>query len=137
MINPKLAPLGELIRANLRDVPDFPETGVLFRDISPLLANGEAFSKLVKGLADFYRGRVDLVAGLESRMELQPDSIEPGARVLVLDDVLATGGTVNASAALIKRAGGKVESVCVLMELSELDGRSTLGDLPCEALTMI
>ena len=53
MINPKLAPLGELIRANLRDVPDFPETGVLFRDISPLLANGEAFSKLVKGLADF------------------------------------------------------------------------------------
>ena len=70
-------------------------------------------------------------------MELQPDSIKEGARVLVLDDVLATGGTVNASAALIKRAGGIVESVCVLMELEELDGRAHIGDLECEALTLI
>ena len=86
MINPKLAPLGKIIRDNLRDVPDFPQTGVLFRDISPLLANGEAFSQLVKGLADFYRGRVDLVAGLESRGFLiaAPVAVELGLGTLMI-----------------------------------------------------
>lgn len=129
------AELSSLVLDNLREVPDFPEPGVLFRDITPLLANGEAFARFVDGLATHYRGHVDAVAGLESRgfilaaplavhlglplivvrkggklpgpvlgvdyeleygsarMELRAETVVPGQRVLVIDDVLATGGT--------------------------------------------
>ena len=135
---PLPAELTELVLDNLREIPDFPEPGVLFRDITPLLANGEAFATLIDGLAGHYRGRIDAVAGLESRgfilaaplavrlgigmltvrkggklpgpvvgvdydleygtarMELRPETVVPGQRVLVIDDVLATGGTAAA-----------------------------------------
>ncbi|WP_067780817.1 adenine phosphoribosyltransferase [Actinomyces vulturis] len=160
--------LTDLVLNNLREIPDFPEPGVLFRDITPLLANGEAFRELISGLADHYRGRIDAVAGLESRgfilaaplavslgigmitvrksgklpgpvigreykleygtacMELRPDSVVDGSRVLVIDDVLATGGTAAASIELLEEAGASVESVCMLMELQALGGRSKL-----------
>ena len=131
--------LTRLVLDNLREVPDFPQPGVLFRDITPLLADGRAFATFIEGLAVHYAGRVDAVAGLESRgfilaaplavrrgtgmltvrkggklpgpvigvdyaleygtarMEVRPDTVVPGQRVLVIDDVLATGGTAAAS----------------------------------------
>ena len=160
--------LTELVLDNLREVPDFPEPGVLFRDITPLLANGKAFAEFISGVAEHYRGHVDAVAGLESRgfilaaplaytlgigmltvrkggklpgpvlgvdydleygsarMELRPETIEKGQRVLVIDDVLATGGTAAASIDLLERAGAKVVAICMLLELSGLDGRRQL-----------
>lgn len=165
---PLPAELTELVLDNLREIPDFPEPGVLFRDITPLLANGGAFATLIDGLAGHYRGRIDAVAGLESRgfilaaplavrlgigmltvrkggklpgpvvgvdydleygtarMELRPETVVPGQRVLVIDDVLATGGTASASINLLERAGAKIEAVCMLLELAGLSGRAKL-----------
>jgi len=162
------AELTDLVRDHVREIPDFPAPGVLFRDITPLLANGPAFEGLVRGLADNYRGRVDAVAGLESRgfilaaplaielgvgmitvrkagrlpgpvigvdyaleygtarMELRPDTIEPGQRVLVIDDVLATGGTGAAAIELVERSGGEVVALAMLLELAALGGRGKL-----------
>ena len=170
------AGLTELVLDHLREIPDFPEPGVLFRDITPLLADGRAFAALIDGA--HYRGRVDAVAGLESRgfvlaaplavnlgigmltvrkggklpgpvigmdyaleygtarMELRPDSVVGGSRVLVIDDVLATGGTAAASVALIEQAGGRVESVCMLMELSGLGGRDRLRGREVESVVI-
>ena len=161
--------LTRLVMSHLREIPDFPEPGVLFRDITPLLADGQAFAELIDGLADHYRGRIDAVAGLESRgfilaaplavrlgigmitvrkggklpgpvigldyaleygtarMELRPETVAQGARVLVIDDVLATGGTAAASICLIEQAGASVEAICMLLELAELGGRRQLG----------
>lgn len=165
----------ELVQGNLRDVPDFPEPGVLFRDITPLLANGPAFVELVHILADRYRGRVDAIAGLESRgfilaapiatelgigmltvrkagklpgpvigvdygleygrarMELRPETVKADSRVLVVDDVLATGGTASAAVTLIRRCRGQIAGVVVLMELGALHGRDKLPGLQVEA----
>lgn len=162
------AELRQLVLDNLREIPDFPEPGVLFRDITPLLANGQAFASFIDGLAAHYRGHVDAVAGLESRgfilaaplathlgvpmilvrkggklpgpvlgvdyaleygtarMELRPDTVEDGQRVLVIDDVLATGGTAAASISLLEQAGAKVVAICMLLELAGLHGRDKL-----------
>ncbi|QQM68165.1 adenine phosphoribosyltransferase [Actinomyces weissii] len=170
------ARLTQLLLANIREIPDFPEPGVLFRDITPLLANGPAFASLIEGLAECYQGRIDAVAGLESRgfilaaplavrlgigmltirkggklpgpvigedysleygtarMELRPDSVSPGSRVLVIDDVLATGGTARASIDLIEQAGAQVAAVCMLLELQELGGRARLGDVEVDCV---
>ncbi|AOZ72651.1 adenine phosphoribosyltransferase [Boudabousia tangfeifanii] len=168
--------LAKLITEKLREIPDFPEPGVLFRDITPLLANGPAFAELIQLLADKYRGKVDAVAGLESRgfilaaplaislgvgmltvrkggklpgpvigvdyeleygtarMELRPDSVKKDDRVLIIDDVLATGGTANAAMQLIEEAGAKPVAICVLMELLDLGGRAKLPDTQIDAL---
>ena len=160
--------LTRLVLDNLREVPDFPQPGVLFRDITPLLADGRAFATFIEGLAVHYAGRVDAVAGLESRgfilaaplavrlgtgmltvrkggklpgpvigvdyaleygtarMEVRPDTVVPGQRVLVIDDVLATGGTAAASIELLERAGARVEAICMVLSLAGLGGRETL-----------
>lgn len=160
--------LTELVRSHVREIPDFPAPGVLFRDITPLLADGDAFGALIRGLADKYRGEVDAVAGLESRgfilaaplavelgvgmitvrkagrlpgpvigvdyaleygtarMELRPETVVAGQRVLVLDDVLATGGTGAAAVDLVERSGGEVVALAMLLELAALGGRSKL-----------
>lgn len=173
------AQLAQLVTDNLRVVPDFPTPGVLFRDMSPLLANGQAFSTLIEVVADHYRGQIDAVAGLESRgfllaaplavqlglpmllirkagklpgplisedydleygsatLELRPDAVPAGARVLVVDDVLATGGTAQASAKLLTRAGAKVSEIAVLMELQDLGGRAKLGGIPFTSLLRV
>lgn len=154
----------------IRDVPDYPAPGVMFKDITPLLADGPAFAAVVDHLAGVARriGGVDLVAGMEARgfimgapvstalgigfvpvrkagklpgptmgasydleygsatVEVHPDTIEPGARVLVVDDVLATGGTAAATASLIERAGGVVVGLAFLLELTFLPGRARL-----------
>lgn len=160
--------LTERVLARIRDVPDYPRPGVLFKDINPLLADGPLFAELVEALAERYAGRVDAVAGVEARgfvlaaplavrlgiafvpvrkagklpgdlhtaaydleygsaqLEVQVDAFAPQARVVVVDDVLATGGTANAACDLVERAGALVVEFAVLMELGFLAGRARL-----------
>ena len=109
-----------LVQHNLLEIPDFPEPGVLFRDITELFANGPAFKELVELIGARYAGRIDAVAGLE------------GQRVLIIDDVLATGGTANGAVRLLRQCGASVEAVAVLLELDALGGRSVLSDVTVE-----
>ncbi|MDT9592512.1 adenine phosphoribosyltransferase [Nocardioides zeae] len=159
----------------LADVPDFPAEGVVFKDVTPLLADPEAFALVVDALADAGRdadGRVvvDRVVGMEARgflfgtpvaqrlgvgfapvrkagklpravhevdyaleygtatLALHEDAVRPGERVLVLDDVLATGGTAAATRTLVERCGGVVAGYAFLLELTFLPGRAQLGE---------
>ena len=170
--------LTRLITTLVRDVPDYPQAGVVFKDITPLLADGKAFAAVVDALAATY-GPVDKVAGIEARgfilaapvacrlgvgfvpirkkgklpgatfaqdydleygtatIEVLTDAFAPGERVLVIDDVLATGGTARATADLVQRAGARVAGLGVLLELSFLSGRAKLTDLPVSALLSI
>jgi adenine phosphoribosyltransferase len=161
----------EQIKALIRDVPDFPEPGIVFKDITPVLANPIAFSTITDLIVvHFGRGKVDKVVGIEARgfilaspvayhfgagfvpirkqgklpyetvseeyeleygiatIELHVDAIEPGERVLIVDDVLATGGTASAAASLVERIGGTVCGIACLIELDFLHGRDKLGD---------
>ena len=170
--------IAELIRSRLRDVADYPQPGVTFKDITPLLADGAAFAAVVTALASGYDG-VDKVAGIEARgfilaapvaialgagfvpvrkagklpgptyaqsydleygsatVEVHQDAFAPGERVLVVDDVLATGGTGSATAALVRKAGGEVAAIAVIMELSFLNGRSRLPDAAIRSLLVV
>ena len=171
--------LGELIASRLRDVPDFPEPGVLFKDITPLLADRDAFAQVITALAALAPD-VDLVAGIEARGflfagaiaaqfgcglvpvrkagKLPPPTVHrayrleygtaeievpvhvlEGKRVLLVDDVLATGGTMRAAAELITEAGGTVVALGVVLELSFLPGRAALESLgvPLTALLTV
>jgi adenine phosphoribosyltransferase len=164
-----------LIRARIRDIPDYPQPGVVFKDITPLLADGAAFAAVVGALAAGH-GHIDKVAGIEARgfilaapvacalgagfvpvrkagklpgpthaqtyqleygtatIEVHTDAFEPGDQVLVIDDVLATGGTAAATADLVRRCGAQVAAVSVLMELGFLNGRARLPDLEVRSL---
>jgi adenine phosphoribosyltransferase len=170
--------LTRLITTRIRDVPDYPQPGVTFKDITPLLADAQAFGAVVDRLAETY-GPVDKVAGIEARgfilaapvawrlaagfvpirkkgklpgatfaqdyqleygtatIEVLTDAFEPTDRVLIIDDVLATGGTARATADLVHRAGAQVAGIAVLLELSFLNGRAKLADLPVSALLTI
>src|SRR3954469_18970340 len=166
------------------DVPDFPEPGVVFKDITPLLADHTAFTAVIDAMAAAGRDEsgatvVDKVVGMEARgfilaapvalalgagfvpvrkagklpretrsvsyaleygeatLQLHSDAIAPGERVLLVDDVLATGGTVTATRQLVESCGGLVVGVAVLMELSFLPGRATIGDLPLHVLQTV
>lgn len=155
----------------LRDVPDFPQPGILFKDISPLLADARAFAMVVHELAAFADDSVDIVAGVEARgffiagalacelgcglvpvrkagklpppvvarsYDLEygsatievPVGILDGMRVLLVDDILATGGTLRAAAELVADAGGTVTAMAVIVELGFLAGRAALAGLP-------
>jgi adenine phosphoribosyltransferase len=157
------------VRALVRDVPDFPKPGIVFKDITPLLADEVAFSSVIdETVVHFGRGNIDKVVGIEARgfilaapvayhfgagfvpvrkagklpwkveseeyeleygsatLELHGDAISPGERVLIVDDVLATGGTARATARLVERLGGKVIGIATLIELSFLDGRKAI-----------
>ena len=171
-------PLSERIAGLLRDVADFPEPGILFKDISPLLADRHAFAAVVRALAEAAgnSGEIDVVAGVEARgflvagalacelgcgvvpvrkagklppptlrrsYELEygsadievPVDVLNGTRVLLVDDVLATGGTLRAAAGLIADAGGTVSAMSVIIELGFLAGREHLEDIaPLQAL---
>ncbi len=154
------------LRAVIRDVPDFPQPGIVYKDITPLLADEVAFSSVIdETVVHFGRGNVDKVVGIEARgfvlaspvayhfgagfvplrkagklpstveaeeyaleygtatLEIHSDAIAPGERVLIVDDVLATGGTARAAARLVERLGGKVIGIAVLIELGFLEGR--------------
>lgn len=168
----------------VRDIPDFPKPGVLFKDISPLLADHDGFRAVVDGLAEAGRGpdgtvAVDKVVGMEARgfilaapvalalgvgfvpvrkagklpaathhvsydleygsaaLELHRDGLQPGDRVLLVDDVLATGGTARATRELVDRCSATAVAMSVLIELSFLSGRAAIGDLPLSALSVV
>jgi adenine phosphoribosyltransferase len=166
------------LRAYIRDIPDFPKPGILFKDITPLLASPEAFSSAVQQMCKHYRGQhLDAVAAAEARgfllaapmaldlklplvplrkpgklpyrtyslkyeleygtaeLQMHIDCIKPGARVLLVDDLLATGGTLKAGCQLVEKAGGKVVGCAVLVELIFLKGRETLR--PFEVFSLI
>ena len=135
----------EQIEALIRDVPDFPEPGIVFKDITPVLADPIAFSTIIDLIVvHFGRGNVDKVVGIEARgfilgapvayhfgagtasLEIHKDAVQAGERVLVVDDVLATGGTAKAAASLVERVGGKVCGIATLIELEFLKGRDKL-----------
>jgi adenine phosphoribosyltransferase len=176
--------LDELVAAHVVDVADFPQPGVVFKDLTPLFADGSAFRELIDGIVAAYRGPdgslgFDVVAGIEARgfviaaavayasgvgvvavrkagklprktisatyaleygeatLEVHTDAFVAGHRVLVLDDVLATGGTAEATLGLIERAGGIVAGLCVLLELGFLDGRRRLAGRDVWALLTV
>jgi len=153
----------------IRDIPDFPKKGILFRDISPLLKNSEAFEQAVEQMSAPFRGKgIDVVIGPESRgfifgvavaqrlgagfvaarkkgrlpyktisakyeleyrkdeMEIHEDAVMKGEKVLIVDDLLATGGTASAVQKLVKMLGGELVGSCFFVELEELKGRSKL-----------
>jgi len=159
----------EAIKSLIRDVPDFPQEGIVFKDITPLLADENAFSAVIDLIVvQFGRGSVDKVLGIEARgfilaspvayhfgagfipvrkkdklpweteaaeysleygtatLEIHKDAVRPGERVLIVDDVLATGGTAKATASLVERIGGNVVGIACLIELDFLKGREKL-----------
>jgi len=160
--------LAQQVLARVRDVPDYPQPGVLFKDINPMLADGPVLGAVIDALGERYGGRVDAVAGVEARgfvlgaplavrlgvgfvpvrkagklpcelvtasydleygtaqIQVQSDAFTPGARVVVVDDVLATGGTAAAACDLVERAGAVVVELAVLIELTSLAGRDRL-----------
>jgi adenine phosphoribosyltransferase len=167
-----------LITEHVRDIPDYPQPGVLFKDITPLLGDADAFGAVVEAMAAVF-GPVDKVVGIEARgfilaapvayeiragfvpvrkkgklpsatfaeeynleygsatLEVHQDAFAPGDRVLVVDDVLATGGTARATASLVRRAGAHVVGVAVLMEMSFQKGRQAVPDLEVRSLLVV
>jgi len=163
--------LGRQLAPLVREIPDYPKPGIVFQDITPLLADGAAFGLVIGAIGEYAAalGGVDVVVGIEARgfilgapvaaalgvgfvpvrkqgklpwrtmsesyaleygdatVEIHEDALEPGARVLVIDDVLATGGTAAAVVRLVERSGAVVAGVAVLMEVGFLDGRSRLS----------
>ncbi|GAA4902692.1 adenine phosphoribosyltransferase [Tessaracoccus lubricantis] len=168
-----------LVAELIRDVPDFPKPGVVFKDITPLLASAQGFRAAVTELVATAPERIDVVVGMEARgfvfaapvalelgagfvpvrkpgklpgevishsfeleygfetLTMHRDAIRPGARVLVVDDVLATGGTVGATAALLKEMGAELVHVSVVMELGFLGGHARLAELGIDNCTAL
>ena len=163
----------DALRGLIRDIPDFPEEGIVFKDITPVLASREALAQVVDGLAEpFQKEGVDIVAGIEARgfilatpvadvlgagfvpvrkpgklpyetereeyeleygtdaLEVHVDAAEPGQKVLIVDDVLATGGTAAAASRLLHSLGAEVVGISVFIELAFLGGRAQLDGLP-------
>lgn len=168
----------DLLRAAIREIPDFPKPGIRFFDITPLLADARSFQTAVDMLCDRYVGAgVDAVLGIDARgfllapaiayklglglaivrkagklpykthrasyaleygeatVEMHVDGIAPGARVLVVDDVLATGGTAKAAGDLVAAAGGRVHEFAFLLELPALGGRAKIA--PAAAYSLL
>lgn len=165
------------LKALVRDVPDFPVEGIVFKDLMPLIGNAEAFRSTIEHLAEWAGPRTpDIILGAEARgfifggalayelgcgfvparkpgklpwekvratyeleygtdsLEVHADAIDPGARVIVLDDVLATGGTAHAKVELVERLGGQVVGALFVIELTFLDGREKLDGTDVHAL---
>ncbi len=172
--------LQKVILERIRDVPDFPKPGIVFKDITPLLADHTAFAAVVDAVVAHHgRGTVDKIVGIEARgfilaapvayhfgagfvpvrkrgklpaetyeqayeleygtetIEIHKDAFRPGERVLIVDDVLATGGTARAAAELVRRGGGDVAGLSVLMELSFLNGRANVADLDVHTMVTV
>lgn len=174
-----MASSGHWITRLVRDIPDFPEQGVTFRDITPLLGDADGFKKSINELVGRFQGTtVDRVLGMEARgfiiaapiavqlgagfipvrkagklpwavvreeyqleygsdkLEIHRDAIHPGERILVIDDVLATGGTAQATCRLVEELGGKVVGLGFLIELEALGGRARLAGRHVESLAV-
>ena len=165
------------LASKIRDVPDFPQEGILFKDVMPLIADPEYFAESIRRLAEWARPREpDLILGAEARgfifggalayelgagfiaarkpgklpwetveatyaleygtdsLEVHRDAVTPGARVVVLDDVLATGGTAKAKCELVEQLGGTVAGAAFLIELTFLNGRERLNGYDVHSL---
>lgn len=161
------------LKSFIRDVPDFPKPGIIFKDITPLLKSPQAFKVMTDAFVQRYKTKkVDVILAVDARgfllagplavrlglgivpmrkkgklpykthsfdyqleygkdtVEIHQDAVEPGNRVLVVDDVLATGGTARAAVELVTRSGGRVVECAFLMELSFLNGRDKLKPFP-------
>ncbi|HEX6873667.1 MAG TPA: adenine phosphoribosyltransferase [Micromonosporaceae bacterium] len=171
--------IAKLIADHVIDVPGFPQAGIVFKDLSPLFADGAAFRSVTDAVVEHYQGGFDVVAGVEARgflmaasvayaagagvvlvrkagklprkthaesyaleygsatLEVHADAFIAGHRVLVIDDVLATGGTAEASMNLVERAGGTVAGLTVLLELAFLNGRQRLAGRGVHALLTV
>ncbi|GAB3049838.1 adenine phosphoribosyltransferase [Intrasporangium mesophilum] len=171
--------IADIVARGVRDVPDFPKPGIVFKDLSPLLADGPAFAALVGDIAGRWEGRIDAVAGVEARgfifgapvahalgigfvairkagklpgetlgssydleygsahVEVQTDAFRPAERVLLVDDVLATGGTAAAACELVERTGASVTALEFVIELGFLDGRSRLSGRTVESILTV
>lgn len=158
----------QLVASLIRDIPDFPKPGVMFKDITPLIASAHGLRACVSEFADLANGGVDIVVGMEARgfifaaplalelnagfvpvrkpgklpgdvlsetfaleygtetLNIHADAVHPGSRVLVVDDVLATGGTIKATVDLLNRLGAEVVHIGVVVELGFLGGRQRL-----------
>jgi adenine phosphoribosyltransferase len=168
------------LKALVRDVPDFPKKGILFKDLTPVWQDPAAFRSMVEQIAEPFRSsRVEMVAGIESRgliigsalayelgtglvpvrkegklpwkrvratyqleygeatAELHEDAFKPGTRVLIVDDLLATGGTAQAAVQLVKKLEGKIVGLAFLVELEFLQGRRKLEKLGVETFSLI
>jgi adenine phosphoribosyltransferase len=165
------------LKQKIREIPDFPKKGILFRDITPLLSDGRAFRQAIDSIGARYLDRkVDVVVGIEARgfilaaalayklgagnvvirkpgklpyttnrttyaleygtdtLEIHRDAIQPGQRVVLADDLLATGGTISAAVDLVRQLGGEIIELAFLIELTDLGGRERLKDLPVFSL---
>jgi adenine phosphoribosyltransferase len=169
--------LEEVVKGLIRDVPDFPTQGILFRDITPVLNNGKSFGMIVSELTERVRElKPDVIVGIESRgfllgapvalnlgigfvpvrkmgklpyetiraeyaleygtnvVEIHKDAIQPGQRVVIVDDLLATGGTAKAAIQLVEELDGEVAGLQFLVELLFLNGRSVLNNYAVDAV---
>lgn len=169
----------ESVKQTVRDIPDFPKKGIVFKDITPLLADASAFGKTINTLKERYAGKpIDAVVGIEARgfifasalayaletgttmvrkpgklpyktfqetysleygtdtVEIHQDAFQPGARIVLIDDVLATGGTLAATLSLIRNnfKNIEIEEAAFLIELGFLNGREKLKDTPIHSL---
>jgi adenine phosphoribosyltransferase len=169
----------EVVAGHVIDVPDFPQDGIIFKDLSPLFADGPAFREVIDAVAEHFGEGFDVVAGIEARgfllaaalayatgtgvvpvrkagklprethsasyaleygtatLEVHADAFLAGQRVLVFDDVLATGGTAEATMSLVERGGGRVIGFVVLLELAFLRARERLADRPVHAVLTV
>lgn len=168
----------DLIKSKIRDVPDFPKKGIIFKDITPLLKDTSTFKLVIDKLGAYYsEKKIDYVVAIESRgfifgaplayklgagfvpirkkgklpykvhritysleygedtLEIHEDAIEKGKNILIIDDLLATGGTISAAIDMVKKIGGNIIGVAFLVELSFLNGREKLP--ACEMVTLI
>jgi adenine phosphoribosyltransferase len=169
--------MSEQIRSKVRDVPDFPKKGIIFKDITPVLGDKDAFKKAIDIMAARYEGKgIDQVVGIESRgfifgaplayklgagftpvrkkgklpadtvgvtyeleygtdtLEIHKDALGPGHRVVIVDDLLATGGTAEAVTRLVAQLGAEVVEIAFMIELEFLKGREKLPDVPIYSL---
>jgi adenine phosphoribosyltransferase len=164
------------LKALIRNIPDFPQPGILFHDITPVIADARAFAALVDRIAEPWLGKIDMIVGIESRgfiigapvayrlgvgltiarkpgklpfrtitesyeleygsasLHMHDDSLAGKSRVLIVDDLLATGGTALATIALVKRLGGNVAGCAFMIELTALGGRQRLEPVQSQAL---
>lgn len=164
------------LQSLVRDIPDFPKPGIIFKDLTPLWADARALAAIVDQLAEPFLGKVDCVVGIESRgfimgapvayrlgvglviarkpgklpyqsisqeyqleygtdkLEMHADGIIAGHRVLIVDDLLATGGTAKAAVGLVKQLQGEVAACAFAIELIALKGRESLAPIPCHSL---
>ena len=172
-----MSDLEQKLRSTIRDIPDFPKPGILFKDITPVLASPKLLRSTIDWFAQRHAGdHIDVVVGMESRgfvfgtplalelsaafvparkpgklpyqhvgvdyaleygtarLEMHTDAIKPGQKVLIVDDLLATGGTAAATCALVRQLGGEVVACCFVVELGFLEGRLQLPGVEVQSI---